>query len=1164
MRVRRSVQKVLAWILVVTILMSMGMNAWADEPESASETMEEQRLATEERSEPHSEVVQETEIETDTEKDTETQVKDSRKSRVAGDDRSSDFKLDTLYIRIVNDTKTVYESNKTNPAQVTMDAIPKFEFSLSFSQSNAEQKDFVKDEYIVFDIVNIKGSAKGLFANFSLPMDLFDNGVKLGTGQVMQRTEGDGSITLYYKVIFGENIANKNHIEGTAKGSALIRNAVVGEMITVESRGQEIIEIKVVDFVPVGGGHPGILTPEYGFETQKKAGETDQSEDVVTWNMIMSEFFFKQFEDFDAGITSDYGDIIIEDEPDEYQTFFGAGSEANQGGMSLVFSAQVFTYDPADIGVDGQLKPTKRLYYLRTSAWFSIATKDPAKNKGMTFYEPGNTAASQSAAEIYVKEHPKTWTVFKSAVNGKEKLVINLGAPGSTGYKYSEVFSAEEFTNLKAKMQRGVDAATEVLAAADVANKTDPNDELTDAEGQTAKRSEWETSRRAYQAAVDFYGTDPYISYLGVNVNTKVLRDKAIADGVSSVINSYKISGSFGSKSGDAIKENYWSGTLTGKAVNGDAQIFKADSLYENSEHKIDDKEINGFIGQVGFEVYKADGTGPLKFEEVSGKYEYRTKGSLTTIMTSHTNGSAIVSKLDPGAYYFKEVSAPSGYYTGQNQKIDFTIDNSYVTYRLANNAARGVELVKVKKDEPAKKLSKAVFELYTYTTDIETAAKVEGFSLTTINGKSYYVYDGGTDALETLSDGTLKVVQLPAGKYYLKEVQAPSGYQVSDKKYTFLLTDQLSTGQEPIVNLGNIENTPDIEVDTVALDIDGANRAAGTIQEGLQASVDEIIEDTITYKNLKPNTRYLAVGTLQHYDDPDKKVQAVDYHEFQDDGTGQDSGNGSRVQTVKEFVTDHTGNGSTKVTFQFNGKNLGKTNLGSYLVAYEELYEYDETAPDGKGALAAVHKDIEDKDQTVHYEHGKSIEPLAPSENLLVANVAITKSVDKTETTVNDIVTYTLEVSHTGDAVTLTDINVIDYIPQSTKFYSAENGGEYVWEEDDTQYVSWEIASLAPGECIALKFKVKIDECVSGTTIRNTAILKCDTEIEVESINSNEVTTKVADKGERPGRISRNGNATKYTSTVKTGDDSPLLATWVLLLAGALGVMLLRKKRRT
>ena len=96
------------------------------------------------------------------------------------------------------------------------------------------------------------------------------------------------------------------------------------------------------------------------------------------------------------------------------------------------------------------------------------------------------------------------------------------------------------------------------------------------------------------------------------------------------------------------------------------------------------------------------------------------------------------------------------------------------------------------------------------------------------------------------------------------------------------------------------------------------------------------VLIDTVEYKNLKPNTEYPLQGTLM-----DKKAEKA---------LKDSSGNEIKANTT--FTSSSTGEGKAEITFEFEADDIA----GKTAVAFEEIPGY------------AVHADINDEDQTVHF----------------------------------------------------------------------------------------------------------------------------------------------------------------------------------------------------
>lgn len=121
-----------------------------------------------------------------------------------------------------------------------------------------------------------------------------------------------------------------------------------------------------------------------------------------------------------------------------------------------------------------------------------------------------------------------------------------------------------------------------------------------------------------------------------------------------------------------------------------------------------------------------------------------------------------------------------------------------------------------------------------------------------------------------------------------------------------------------------------------------------GDIEHEALASEDITLVDTIKYTNLEVGKKYTAVGTLHV-----KDSKGADAGELKDE-------KGNVVTSVSEFVPTKT-SGEVKVEFKFNGVNVA----GKNVVAFESVKQGD--------IEFAVHADIDDKGQTVHFPEVKT-----------------------------------------------------------------------------------------------------------------------------------------------------------------------------------------------
>ena len=144
------------------------------------------------------------------------------------------------------------------------------------------------------------------------------------------------------------------------------------------------------------------------------------------------------------------------------------------------------------------------------------------------------------------------------------------------------------------------------------------------------------------------------------------------------------------------------------------------------------------------------------------------TEPILTTV--SAEDGSFSFTGIPYGEYVVREIAAPEGYVmdeTPYTVKVDQ--NGAVVEIEITNKLIRGsVQLTKVDKNYPDHHLNGAVFEVY-------RDGKLVG-------------------QMEELSDGVYKLDNLPYGDYTLKETEAPKGFFLDEKTYSFSVKENGKT----------------------------------------------------------------------------------------------------------------------------------------------------------------------------------------------------------------------------------------------------------------------------------------------------------------------------------------------------------------------------------
>ncbi|MDA1611131.1 SpaA isopeptide-forming pilin-related protein [Bacillus cereus] len=167
-----------------------------------------------------------------------------------------------------------------------------------------------------------------------------------------------------------------------------------------------------------------------------------------------------------------------------------------------------------------------------------------------------------------------------------------------------------------------------------------------------------------------------------------------------------------------------------------------------------------------------------IKKDAESGKVlegaEFKLKNEAGQVVgeTKTTNKDGVVKfeNLVPGKYTLEETKAPEGYKTLEVTVEVNVVANEVVKQEVLNEKVKEeitgqLEITKVDANDTNKTLAGAVFEIWKDGTKIDTLTSDE-------NGKA-----------------TSK--ELDPGDYILKEVQAPEGYELSDKEIEFTISNQ-------------------------------------------------------------------------------------------------------------------------------------------------------------------------------------------------------------------------------------------------------------------------------------------------------------------------------------------------------------------------------------
>lgn len=302
------------------------------------------------------------------------------------------------------------------------------------------------------------------------------------------------------------------------------------------------------------------------------------------------------------------------------------------------------------------------------------------------------------------------------------------------------------------------------------------------------------------------------------------------------------------SVSGDAIiTVTYENHPVKGKLVihkSGETlKSFKKDFVYEKTS-----------LEGAEFEIYAAEDifTPDHQVDEQGNRHVIYAKDTLVKTVTTNKNGEAVIKDLPLGKYRVKETKATSGFVLNpDSQEVSFIYKDQNtpeIEEKLEfSNERQKVELSVEKQDaETGKALKGATFGLYNKEA-ISSGDKV--------------IVKADTLLQEITSNEKGKAaftLDLPLGRYYLKELQAPAGYVSSDEILEFDATYQ---GQDvKTIKLKSVKKNQPTTVEVTKADI-----TTGTELDGASMSVldkdGNVIDSWTSVKDSPHVIKRLQVG---------------------------------------------------------------------------------------------------------------------------------------------------------------------------------------------------------------------------------------------------------------------------------------------------------------
>ncbi len=358
-------------------------------------------------------------------------------------------------------------------------------------------------------------------------------------------------------------------------------------------------------------------------------------------------------------------------------------------------------------------------------------------------------------------------------------------------------------------------------------------------------------------------------------------------------------------------------------------QIVLKDDLKTGSVtlKKIDSKTRNALAGSEWKLYSSAGGTYVPLVQSGYGGYTYSESGTLGLTLQTNNNGNLSVSGLPYGSYYFKETKAPTNHVLS-NDTYSFTISDSAqsATITATNTPKAGSVTLNKTDSENGTSLSGSEWKLYSSAGGTYVPLAQSGYG-----GYTYSETGSMGLTLQTDNNGRLTISDLPYGSYYFKETKAPTNHVLSNKTYSFTISDETA---EATITATNAPQTANAKL-------------VKTSEDGEVADIYFNLSDNLgsNYGDFKTDKDgNIDFGTLRVYNDNNIKIQ----YTVKELGLKKSDGSYSipyKYNSVNDetftLTADETYTVSFKNTLKTGSVNLYKQNgLGVGLAGAEfELY---------------------------------------------------------------------------------------------------------------------------------------------------------------------------------------------------------------------------------
>ncbi len=606
-----------------------------------------------------------------------------------GENVSDQFKITEFSVKLNNNSAPAYEVGESEPTvkPETYDLpsnmnVP-LAINLSFEPKDAQSaQNLQAGDYMIFDLFSVEKD----FADKIDQLTIASDKLAFGTAEIIT-SEQDGRTLFQVKVTLTEAIDAHKDLKGILAPNGRVNGLNKDESMTLQKNDQT--------FATINGKAPStfnfyqaplqVTSKDYSWHW---GNETPAR---IQWDLTFEQEIPTQFEDYQAAgdgeITSSIKtDMILVETLDEHQTF---GDEPK-----LNFEYHAYLYDEEKTVEQKKADKANKLVYPYYDH-DQDGTAYPDVESNLTLKQLGFTKQQD---EKSVRETPQSWAIVTDET-GCEKLIINFGTPGSTGLKYSEIFTEEQQKQLLA----GFDAEIEYIQGVLDNNSTRADYETVSdtITGQTLTIADWKKFKQIYEDSKEYYEdlTDKYVYGFTAKLQTYVKfneeanrydRDTLLTE---KVVNKYQMEGL--TKDLFASCNNFWRNAMVAVAKPGDVVLFKTDSSANISAEDLnEDTVLDQPVPGAEFQVYAKDSDTPLTFTKGSdGRYALDADSTMTDLPTDEYGQLIVTGLKDGGEYYFKEVKAPAGYVLN-TEPIAFTISSADISYVLAKNEPKATYTV--------------------------------------------------------------------------------------------------------------------------------------------------------------------------------------------------------------------------------------------------------------------------------------------------------------------------------------------------------------------------------------------------------------------------------------------------------------------------------------